>query len=204
MLRGTLPTREIVTMTDGGYRIAVPGAISVDCPAVEAELLSTPWFTVRLRGGYYTIEPPQAFVLILPVVRGQGVVMVRVRRPLQRDCPLETPGGGMINGETAVEAARRELREETGIDVADLSRFSVLPPVCEDPSRFVRLAHVLRVDLEPEEFAGRAAHDHEIEEVQLMPFDDVRSACVDGRIYIIGTLAVLMRGLTPNDITTTP
>ena len=177
------------------WRHPSPGEVFFDLPAVERELTHTPYFDVNLRGGYFTIEPALRAALVLPVIPGQGVVLVRVRRPLLGDCPLEVPGGGVAADETAVQAACRELREETGIHIADLERFREMAPLCEDPSRFTRLAHVLCVSITPEEFAARGESDHEIEEVVFMDFQALARACADGSIYVMGALAVLSRVL---------
>lgn len=175
------------------WRKAEPGEVFFDLPAVEREMTRTPYFDVNLRGGFYTIEPSLRAALVLPVIPGRGVVLVRVRRPLLQDCPLEVPGGGVAPDETAAQAARRELAEETGIHIHDLDRFREWAPLCEDPSRFTRFAHVLTVDITPEEFAGRGPSDEEIEDVVFMDFPSLAQACADGSIYVMGALAVLSR-----------
>ena len=54
------------------------------------------------------------------VLRGEDVLLVRrARPPLQGSWTI--PGGAQSVGETMEETARRELREEAGIEVGPLS-----------------------------------------------------------------------------------
>ena len=55
--------------------------------------------------------------------------MVRVRRPVIADNTLELPAGGVRMDESPIEAACRELSEETGIEISDLNRFDAQAPM---------------------------------------------------------------------------
>jgi ADP-ribose pyrophosphatase len=79
------------------------------------------------RGTYGVVHPRPEAVSILPV-RGEDVLLVgQFRYPLQA-YSWEIPGGGASPDEDPLEAARRELAEETGYRAAavrELARFSV-------------------------------------------------------------------------------
>jgi len=75
--------------------------------------------TVRLPDGhviddYYAIQLPD-YVLIFPEMEDGSIRMLRqYRHGLRRVC-LGFPGGAIESGETPLDAARRELREELGM-----------------------------------------------------------------------------------------
>jgi ADP-ribose pyrophosphatase len=52
---------------------------------------------------------------IVPVDRAGRVTLVRQERPAVGGAVLELPAGGVEAGESPLETARRELREETGL-----------------------------------------------------------------------------------------
>lgn len=159
------------------------------------EMHRNPWFEVRNRSGYYTVEFTARQSVILPVVDGDAVVMVRVKRPVIGDTPLELPAGGAEAGEAAVETVRRELAEETGIAVADVARFHREIPIAGLPNRDPRLIDVWRVDLSRDEFDRRNPHDHEVTGVELFSRAQVRDLIRRGVIYIALPLAVIQRWL---------
>jgi ADP-ribose pyrophosphatase len=72
--------------------------------------------TVERWGGHEReiVEHPGS-VTIVAVDRERRVVLVRQFREPARRALLELPAGGLEEGEESLEAARRELREETGL-----------------------------------------------------------------------------------------
>lgn len=157
------------------------------------------WFSVRNRGGYYTIEYNQPQVMILPIVDNKAVVMVRVYRPVIDDITLEIPAGGTKENEMPIEAAIREFREETGITINDKNRFEMLPPLVHMP-RSPRLPYYFQVHLSKDEFKHRAAHDDEIASVEYFEFDEVLRKIIKGEIFIGLQIAIITRYLLQNAI----
>ena len=153
---------------------------------------SNPWFAVWDRGGRFTVEYHRPQVAVLPVVPGTGVVMVRPKRPVLDDCPLEFPAGGIEEGESPAAAAVRELREETGIGPIDPARLRPLPPIATAPNREPRLHRLFRVDVSPQEYDARGESDGEIAEVLLLPIAEVARLVATGGIYVTLPLSMLL------------
>ncbi|MGI8972873.1 MAG: TIGR04282 family arsenosugar biosynthesis glycosyltransferase [Gaiella sp.] len=109
-------TRAFLSSLDGN----VPS--SVDVELLSSELLAgSPWRAIlrdRLRVDgrereYAYLGVPRA--VFVAAVTGDGeLLLVRQYRHPVRDWTLEVPAGSVVDGETPLEAARRELREEAG------------------------------------------------------------------------------------------
>ncbi len=69
-------------------------------------------------------------------IRGEAVLLVRRGRP-PRLGQWSLPGGAQRLGERAEDAARRELREEAGIEAGDLRLLAVIDAITQgdDPTR---------------------------------------------------------------------
>jgi 8-oxo-dGTP pyrophosphatase MutT (NUDIX family) len=149
------------------------------------------WFALRNRGGYFTVEYHLQHVAVLPVVGGDSIVMVRVKRPVIGDQTLELPAGGIENGENPASAAARELAEETGIRVAEISRFVPMPPIAVSSTRMPKLSYVFRVEVSEQEFATRRPHDNEIHSVERIAVERLPGMMARGEIYVSVPLAIL-------------
>jgi ADP-ribose pyrophosphatase len=162
-----------------------------------------PWFSVRNRGGYFTIEYKTPQVLILPIVENKSIVMVRAYRPVIADNTLELPAGGANKDELPVEAVARELLEETGILVSDLNRFQMLPPIIHMPRSPV-LPYVFQVHLSQREYDLKKDHDHEISGVENFSFNEIFQKIERGEIYIGLQIAIILRFFLQHQIIKPP
>ena len=72
------------------------------------------------------------------------------------------PGGKIERGETAEDALRREVREETWLELQDV-RF-VMTQDCVDPAEFHRPAHFLLLNYAAESLSDAVTLNHEAEE----------------------------------------
>jgi 8-oxo-dGTP pyrophosphatase MutT (NUDIX family) len=103
-------------------------------------LFQRPWLTVReerleLESGgiidqFYVFEYPR-WVNVIAQTKEQEVVLIRQYRHAIREVYYEIPAGVCEDGEDLLEAAKRELLEETGYGGGEWSLFMTL---CANPS----------------------------------------------------------------------
>lgn len=169
-----------------------PRLSAIACPGLQPVELAheNPWFAVRNRGGYFTLEYHLPQVIVLPIVERRAVVMVRARRPVLDDCTLELPAGCAEKGEDPAVGCARELAEETGI-VVDAKRLIPMPPLAASPNRMPVLVYAFRVDLAQAEFERRGRHDEEIESVELIALDEAVRMIASGAIYVAIPVAMI-------------
>ena len=165
---------------------------------MRARLLhKNPWFAVRNRAGYFTIEHHLQQVVVLAIVERRAAVMVRVPRPLISDTTLELPAGSAERSETPAEGAAREFTEETGIGIT-AKRLIPYMSIAVMPNRTLDRVHVFRLELKGSEYAGRGRHDREIARVELVPLARIPRLIARGSIYLALPLAVLGAFLVRN------
>ena len=154
-------------------------------------LHENPWYSVRNRGGFFTVEYRLRQVVVLPVVNHDSIAMVRVKRPVIKDTPLELPAGAIEENEDAVTGAARELLEETGIKVTNLDRFMPMAPISVSSTRNPNLSYIFKVDISEREYINRQPHDDEIYSVERFAINDIAKKMASGEIYVSLTLGVL-------------
>lgn len=116
------------------------------------------------------------------------VLLVGQHRYALDDYSWEIPEGGVPPGESALDGARRELREETGVEAADwreLARTHLSNSVSDELA-------VLYVATGLTE--GRAEPDGtEALEIRWLPFEEVLTMTLDGRITDAMTVIAVER-----------
>ena len=176
-------------------------APAILCPGLAPvkEEYRNQWFKVMDRGSYFTLEYDRPQVVVLPVVNHCGILIVRVKRPVISDCPLELPAGDSMPDENPVEAARRELSEEAGIYIEALDRFKPVIPISEMPGRMPVLLSVFQIELTADEFNRRKMFDgNEITSVEMLPVKTVMEKIISGEIYLSSPVAILSRFIFSN------
>ncbi len=105
------------------------------------------------------------------VWRGERVLLVRRARP-PRAGQWSLPGGAQELGETIVEAVRREVREETGLELAHVELLTVVDSITRDERGAVRWHYTL-VDLWAEAAEGEARPGDDAAEVRWFTLDEL-------------------------------
>ncbi len=140
-------------------------------------------------------SPPWAAVIAVTPDR-QMVLVEQYRHGLGRTS-LELPSGVIEQGEQPMQAAQRELLEETGYQAAGWEFLADLAP---EPSRTAHRAHFFIAN--DARATGCAQPDaNEIINVRLVPVDAVLEHVVQGRIdhaaHVGAILLAARRGLLP-------
>jgi 8-oxo-dGTP pyrophosphatase MutT (NUDIX family) len=100
----------------------------------------------------------------------------------------EIPEGGVPTGESALEGARRELREETGVEARtwhELARVDLSNSISDERAVLFLATNLTHGEAEPE--------PTEALDLRWVPFDEALAMTIDGRITDVMSVAAIQR-----------
>ena len=104
------------------------------------------------------------------------------------------PGGMQKLGETIMEAALREVREETGLDVSPLGIVTALDGITRDKAGKVEY-HYTIIDVAAHSPEGKAKAGDDATEVRWVTLDEVEELCKWKEVARVVRLSLLQRAL---------
>ncbi len=105
------------------------------------------------------------------ILRDDRVLLVRRGRP-PRAGQWSLPGGAQKLGETVEEAVRREIREETGLELARIELLAVVDSIHRDPDGRIRYHYTL-IDVLGEAAPGEVRPGDDAQEVAWFPLSEL-------------------------------
>ena len=93
-------------------------------------VFSNKWINVRhdkltldndVKQDYFVVDGSKRLVAILAITDDNKVVLVKQHRHPIKKVTIDIPGGGIEDGELSIDAAKRELLEETGYTSDEIS-----------------------------------------------------------------------------------
>ncbi len=141
------------------------------------------YFSVQNNDKYFSLHFHFNSVVVVPIIQDK-IILVKVFRNVLNDFLLELPAGHIDTGETPVEAARRELYEETGLNVQNLSKFESLGITYPMPSRTPSYINLFSVIISPDEFEKRGNHDEEIESTHLFEISQLDDLILNNKFCV--------------------
>lgn len=146
---------------------------------------SCPWFRIRkdeiitpngAAGVYNVIESPVS-VWIVPVTPQNEIVLIYNYRYTVDQWCWEVPAGAVEPGQSILEAAQAELRQETGgtaVSWQPLGQFFTAPGICDEDGRYFLASGVT---------LGRPNHEAtEVMEIHTRPIAEVYQMLHKGQI----------------------
>lgn len=128
---------------------------------------------------HYFVEKKDAVLIVL--THNSNVLVLHNNRPLFSTTSIELPGGAIDLGEAPLDAAYRELQEETSIENIELKPFGVTVPL---PSLVTETVHLFKGELSttPELMLSYDARMEGISKYEWLAIDSLDSILRGGKV----------------------
>lgn len=125
----------------------------------------------------FTVLERGEVVAILPITSENEIIVVEQYRPAVDKITIDIPGGGINSNESPLEAAKRELREETGITAEKILKLGTFYP---DSGRSEQIRHIYAaINLR---FGKQILDKEEFINIKKIPYEKLRNMILRGGI----------------------
>lgn len=164
-------------------------------------VLSTPFISVweddvELPNGHtikdYSLVGLGDGVLVVATDEADNLIMFKEYKYAADSVLLGFPGGGIDKAESPVEAAARELFEETGYQAAELE---YIAPLHVYPSKIIHINHIVRARNARKVAEPKHELTEFIGEIELIKLDDIAKLQQAGQLnatYLLAALALTL------------
>ena len=134
------------------------------------------------------------------MIEYHSIIMPKVKRHILGGATWELPAGGIRDGESEEEGALRELREETGISISDITRLKEETTLIVSQNRLPMFPSIFSIEVDVDEFKQRNQHDDEVESVRYFFLEEIKEMITTGQIFTSITISILARFLLSREI----
>ncbi len=141
------------------------------------------YLSISKEDNYYFYDEKETQVMILPVISKKKFLFVKqYRKPLNRET-YEFPAGGCLNkGEKPIDAAVRELSEETGINLSK-NKLIQMDFVSTNPQRQRKLVYVYYANITNKDLKNKKKIlGPEIKNIEIKTYNQVISLFKNNKI----------------------
>ncbi len=146
--------------------------------------------TFKFRGKTFRKEVVEhnASVGIIPIMNNEEIMLIKQYRHAVNECLIEIPAGKIENKETPIEAAKRELEEETGFkgDLTPITQCYLAPSYDTELMHFFMAKNIYRTD------SSRIMDDDENISNIIVKLDDALRYCFNGDIRDCKTVSAIL------------
>ncbi len=130
-----------------------------------------------------------ASVGIIPIINNDEIMLIKQYRHAVNKYLIEIPAGKIENKETPIEAAKRELEEETGFkgDLIPLTKCYLAPSYDTELMHFFIAKNIVKID-----HSSRIMDDDENISVMIVKLDDALHYCFNGNIIDCKTVSAIL------------
>ncbi len=159
------------------------------CNIVDRIVFENEFFKVKLNKNILALDNLKGGVVVLPLTKKNQVLMIKVYRAAIDQISLELPRGFKEENEHSIEAAKRELFEETNLISEDLIPLGSIYPDSGLVNSEIDLFIAKGINIEN----IRLQSIEGIKEFELMDFAQALNLAIEGEIKDAFSLSAILR-----------
>ena len=151
-----------------------------------------PFFEIKLNNNYYSYNPKNREVIILPIVDKNKILLIKAKRTLLNKSLYELPAGSINKHESLVEGAKRELVEETGVQIFKQNKFIKMNSIYQIPNRNPKPVHAFYVKLKLNQISFKGYDKNEVSSIEVLHIKKVFELIKNNKIITSVPIAIIL------------
>ncbi len=152
-----------------------------------------PYFNILYKKNYYIYKPKYKEVIVLPVIDKNKFLLIKAKRELLNKSIYELPAGSANKNESLINAARREMEEETGVKLKKKDKLVKMKSVYQIPNRNPKPVNAYYVKLKSSQISFKGYDKKEVSSIKIFTLKQVLTLIENNQLCTSVPIAIIMQ-----------